>query len=153
MTQNYEICRGETTDIETIVQFQIAMAMESEGTALDREKVRKGVTSAMKDDSKGTYFVARRHGQAIGSMMLTLEWSDWNNGWYWWIQGVYVMPEHRQAGVFKAMYTYLKEAAKEQGIPEIRLYVDKTNIKAQNAYHKLGMQESHYMIFEDHINK
>ena len=83
---NLAITRGEACDIESIVRFQADMAMESEGTTLDREKLAKGVTAAINDESKGIYLVARAEGKAIGSLMLTREWSDWNNQWYWWIQ-------------------------------------------------------------------
>ena len=49
------ITRGEACDIDSIVQFQADMAMESEGCLLDREKVAKGVAAAMLDESKGVY--------------------------------------------------------------------------------------------------
>lgn len=39
---NYIITRGEAGDIDSIVQFQADMAMESEGCVLDKEKVTKG---------------------------------------------------------------------------------------------------------------
>ena len=113
---DYVIARGEICDIDSIIQFQADMAMESEGTTLDLEKVAKGVTAAMNDDSKGIYWVAKADGKAIGSLMLTREWSDWNNEWYWWIQSVYVVPEYRKHGIYKAMYSTLKEVAKENSI-------------------------------------
>ena len=83
---DYTIVRGEVDDIESIVQFQAKMAMESEGTTLNLEKVTKGVTAAMNDESKGIYWVAKVNGKVIGSLMVTREWNDWNNEWYWWIQ-------------------------------------------------------------------
>ncbi len=140
---DYTIVRGEVDDIESIVQFQAKMAMESEGTTLDLKKVTKGVTAAMNDESKGIYWVAKVNGKAIGSLMVTREWSDWNNEWYWWIQSVYVLPDYRKHGVYKAMYSTLKEVAKENKVSQIRLYVDKTNHPAQQVYQRLGMHESH----------
>ena len=89
------ITKGQTEDIEVIAQFQVDMAMESEGTLLDKDTVTKGVSAAMKDENKGVYYVARVAGKAVGSLMLTREWSDWNNGYYVWIQSVYVAPEYR----------------------------------------------------------
>ena len=80
-----EISIGTYNDIEAITGFQIAMALESEGTVLDPEKVHNGVTAVMEDESKGTYIVARIEGRPVASLMITREWSDWNNGWYWWI--------------------------------------------------------------------
>ena len=148
---NFEVSRGEVCDIDTIVQFQADMAMESEGCVLNKEKVTKGVTAAMLDDSKGIYWVAKYEGRTIGSLMITREWSDWNNEWYWWIQSVYVTPEYRKQGVYKAMYQKVKDAAKENNVSQIRLYADKTNLSAQKAYQSLGMHESHYLMFEEEI--
>ena len=148
---NFAVSRGEVCDIDSIVQFQADMAMESEGCVLDKEKVTKGVTAAMLDDSKGIYWVAKYEGRTIGSLMLTREWSDWNNEWYWWIQSVYVAPEYRRKGVYKAMYLKVKDAAKENNVSQIRLYADKTNLSAQKAYQSLGMHESHYLMFEEEI--
>ena len=146
------ITRGETSDIDAIVRFQADMAMESEGIMLDMCRLTSGVTSAMKDESKGTYLVARANGTPIGSLMLTREWSDWNNQWYWWIQSVYVMPEYRKKGVYKAMYATLKDMAQENGVSQIRLYADRTNLTAQQVYQRLGMRESHYLMFEETIS-
>lgn len=148
---NFEVSRGEVCDIDTIVQFQADMAMESEGCVLDKEKVTKGVTAAMLDDSKGIYWVAKYEGRIIGSLMITREWSDWNNEWYWWIQSVYVTPEYRKQGVYKAMYQKVKDAAKENNVSQIRLYADKTNLSAQKAYQSLGMHKSHYLMFEEDL--
>ena len=149
---DYTIARGEVDDIESIVQFQAKMAMESEGTTLDQVKVTKGVTAAMNDESKGIYWIAKVNGKAIGSLMVTREWSDWNNEWYWWIQSVYVLPEYRKHGVYKAMYSTLKEVARENKVSQIRLYVDKTNHPAQQVYQRLGMHESHYLMYEENLD-
>ena len=124
------------------------MALESEGTVLDVERVRKGVAAVMEDESKGTYIVARIEGRPVASLMITREWSDWNNGWYWWIQSVYVMPEHRGQGIFRAMYTKVIELANDQNIAQVRLYVDRHNTHAQKVYQKLGMEECHYLMYE-----
>lgn len=153
---DYVIVRGEVGDIESIVQFQADMAMESEGCVLDKERVTRGVTAAMLDESKGIYWVARIGETPVGSLMLTREWSDWNDWndeWYWWIQSVYVTPEHRRQGLYKAMYQKVKEAARESGVSQVRLYVDKTNRSAQEVYHRLGMHESHYLMFEESLNE
>ena len=144
-----EISTGAYNDIEAITGFQIAMALESEGTILDSERIHNGVTAVMEDDSKGTYIVARIKGRPVASLMITREWSDWNNGWYWWIQSVYVMPEHRGQGIFRAMYTTVIEMAKEQKIAHVRLYVDRHNTNAQKVYQKLGMEECNYLMYEN----
>ena len=142
------ITKGQIEDTENIAQFQVDMAMESEGTQLDKDIVTKGVSAAMADENKGLYYIARVDGKAVGSLMLTREWSDWNNGWYWWIQSVYVAPDYRRQGVYKSMYNAVCTDAKQQNIAQVRLYVDKTNTRGQEVYSSLGMQESHYLIYE-----
>ena len=142
------ITKGQIEDVENIAQFQVDMAMESEGTQLDKDIVTKGVSAAIADENKGLYYIARVDGKAVGSLMLTREWSDWNNGWYWWIQSVYVAPDYRRQGVYKSMYQAVCTDAKQQNIAQVRLYVDKTNTRGQEVYSSLGMQESHYLIYE-----
>lgn len=145
------ITRGQTEDIEAIAQFQVDMAMESEGTVLDRNTVTQGVSAAIYDENKGIYYVARVNGKAVASLMLTREWSDWNNGWYWWIQSVFVAPAYRQKGIYKSMYHTICTDAKQQGVRQVRLYVDKTNTRGQNVYASLGMHQSHYLIYETEL--
>ena len=84
-------------------------------------------------------------------MLVTKEWSDWNSCNYWWIQSVYVRPEFRGNGVFTALYQEVKRLAKESGSTSLRLYVDKDNEKAQYRYRKLGMEQSHYLMFEESL--
>ena len=148
----YEIAMGCALDIDSITQFQVDMALESEGAMLDHDKVLRGVTAAMNDSAKGSYLVARKGSEVVASLMITREWSDWNAEWYWWVQSVYVKPEYRKHGVYRAMYAALKEEAKANNVSQIRLYVDKTNFSAQKGYHQLGMKESHYLMFEENIN-
>ena len=142
---------GTKQDIETIARFQVDMARESEGTALDYTMVYNGVTAVMNDEAKGRYIIARVGDEAVGCLMLTREWSDWNNRWYWWVQSVYVRPEYRGRGIYRAMYDKVKAMASEQGVTQIRLYVDKTNIAAQRVYQNLGMEECHYLMYEEMI--
>lgn len=151
MKNKIEITIGTTADIETIAQFQINMAMESEGYKLNHEQIVRGVSAVMSDANKGTYFVARVDGIAVGSLLLTREWSDWNNCWYWWVQSVYVMPQYRGKGIYKAMYAHVKDMAREHGVSQVRLYVDKGNTRAQEVYKKLGMDECHYLMYEEVI--
>jgi len=143
-----DITTGTQTDIKEIAQFQVDMAMESENLALDIKIVMRGVKAVISDPRKGLYFVARDKDVAIASLMLTKEWSDWNNGWYWWIQSVYVRPEYRRQGIFTALYHAVEEAAQQENVSQIRLYVDKDNTRAQSTYQKLGMHESHYLMYE-----
>ena len=146
------IVKGTAPDAEVIAGFQLAMAEESEGTVLNLETVRRGVSAVLSDPAKGMYFVARNEdGTIMGSLLVTKEWSDWNDCDYWWIQSVYVRPEFRHQGVFKALYSEVRAQAQQAGSTYLRLYVDKENSPAQNTYRKLGMGECHYLMFEEKL--
>ena len=146
-----EISVGMAGDVEIIARFQVDMAMESEGLSLDHARVSRGVAAVVDDGCKGCYLVARIGGEAVGCLMLTREWSDWNSCWYWWVQSVYVVPAYRNRGVFKAMYNKVQEMAAIEGVRQIRLYVDKDNLAAQSVYGKLGMAECHYLMYEKEL--
>lgn len=152
MTHNWIVQRASLQEAATIAQFQVAMAAESEGTLLDYELVLRGVTQGLADEAKGTYFVARdEQGETIGSLFITREWSDWHCTWYWWIQSVFVRPEYRRQGVYRAMYAEVKARAKDAQVTCVRLYADRHNLPALTTYRSLGMQESHYLLFEEEI--
>ena len=151
MMSEYNISKAIAGDEAAIIGFQMAMAMETEGLALDKERVQQGVRAVMDDDSRGVYIVAKEGDTPVASLMVTREWSDWNNRWYWWVQSVYVMPQYRNKGVLRAMYSYVKELAREEDVTTVRLYGDRNNPRAQNAYGRLGMAECHYLMYEDDI--
>lgn len=146
---NPVIREARESDADIIADFNVRMALETENLALDRPTVRRGVRTALADRSKAIYFVAEMDGRVAGQLMITHEWSDWRNGDLWWIQSVYVHPDFRRAGVFKALYEHVQQAAREAGSVGIRLYVENDNRVAQQSYTKLGMSMTHYAIMEE----
>ncbi|HRY97896.1 MAG TPA: GNAT family N-acetyltransferase [Bacteroidales bacterium] len=136
-------------DAPAITAFQLAMAQETEGLELRSDTLAQGVSAVFDDPSKGTYFVAENGGLILSSLMVTPEWSDWRNGWVWWIQSVYVLPEWRGRGVYKAMYLHIQEQVLGRtDILGIRLYVDQRNTVAGKVYARLGMNGDHYALYE-----
>ncbi len=140
---------GLLFDVDTIAHFQINMASETENLQLDPLIVKNGVSAVLDDPSKGKYWLAEINGQVVGCLLTIPEWSDWRNGTVLWIHSVYVVPQFRKMGVFKTLYSYLKESVlRSKDLRGLRLYVDKSNQVAQNVYHELGMNQDHYQLFE-----
>ena len=136
-------------DISDIAQFNIAMAQETEERQLDPETIQSGVSDVIQNHAHGFYLIAERDQVAVGSLLITFEWSDWRNGTLWWIQSVYVKPEHRRTGVFKALYdAVIARAQAAKSVRGIRLYVEQENLDAQSVYQKLSMQKTPYQMFE-----
>lgn len=137
------------SDSSHIVEFQIAMAWETEQVQLHGPTVTKGVAAVFSDSSKGIYYVAEIDGKVTGSLLTTFEWSDWRNGTVLWIQSVYVRPEYRKRSIFSHLYKHVQKlVATNPDLRGIRLYADKTNISAHGVYEHLGMTAEHYQMFE-----
>jgi ribosomal protein S18 acetylase RimI-like enzyme len=136
-------------EIDIIADFQIRLAHETENIALDQDILSSGVKTLLKDPAKGIYYVAELDGKVIGCFLITYEWSDWRNGTIWWLQSVYVMPPYRRQGVFKEMYDHIiGSISGDPAITGLRLYVDKSNSRAQSVYQSMGMNGDHYTVFE-----
>ncbi len=136
-------------DVETLVAFNRAMAAETEGVALDVERLRAGTEAVFDDPSRGFYRIAEVDGRAAGMLLVTREWSDWRNGDFWWIQSVYVDPRFRRRGVYRAMHEQvMREARAAAGVRGVRLYVERENHRAQETYRALGMSPSNYDMYE-----
>jgi GNAT superfamily N-acetyltransferase len=81
--------------------------------------------------------------------MITTEWSDWRNGWFWWVQSVYVRPEARRRGVFRALFEHVEGLARQDpGVIGLRLYVENGNRAAQETYAWVGMRPAGYFVLE-----
>ncbi|HYH06055.1 MAG TPA: GNAT family N-acetyltransferase [Thermoanaerobaculia bacterium] len=149
MTSEIEYREATPADAPSIVEFQLAMARETEELELDRDILTQGVDAVFANASLGRYFVASSAGRVVASLMITYEWSDWRNGNVWWIQSVYVIPEFRRRGVYAGLYAHVRAMVEETtAIRGIRLYVDERNRGAQEVYARLGMNGEHYRVFE-----
>ena len=143
------ICKATKADIDALIIFQQAMALETESIELDSEILRQGINALYDDPSRGKYIVISLDGVLAGCLMLTYEWSDWRNGTVLWIQSVYIEPQHRGKGLYKLLYNFVKnEVSSDNSLKGIRLYVDKRNTTAQKVYETLGMNGEHYQVYE-----
>ncbi|MGC6466622.1 MAG: GNAT family N-acetyltransferase [Akkermansiaceae bacterium] len=137
-------------DADNLIRFNRAMARETENKELIEEVITSGVKNLLETPHHGFYVIAEVSEEVVGSLMVTTEWSDWRNGLFWWIQSVYVLPDHRRKGIYRRLYEFVKERALEdQSICGFRLYVEKENLTAQKTYESLGMGEAGYKIYEE----
>ncbi len=153
MSENIKIRIAEEKDASALIEFNQAMALETEGKKLEPEKIEKGVKAVFQDEKKGFYVVAENeNSEIIGGLMVTFEWSDWRNSWFWWIQSVYILPEGRGKRIYSQLYDFVKSEANQNGnVCGFRLYVETENKHAQKVYEKVGMEISHYLMFGEEI--
>jgi len=148
------IRNASIADAPLIADFNSAMALETEDRVLDPNLINPGVAAVLADGNKGHYWIAEREGRPIGQIMVTHEWSDWRNGFMWWIQSVYVTQDARRAGVFLGLYRHVESLAKNDSLCcGIRLYVEQDNERAQNTYLAVGMVDPGYRVMETDFRK
>jgi GNAT superfamily N-acetyltransferase len=136
-------------DWEIIADYNSCLAMETENKQLDPSTIIEGVQTLLTNPQHGRYFVACVGDRIVGQLMHTREWSDWRNGEIWWLQSVYVHPEYRRSGVFRALFRHLEKLAESTPhVIGLRLYAEEHNFKAFEAYHSLGLANAGYVVME-----
>ncbi len=138
-------------DLDTLVDFNARLALESENKVLDRQILARGVAAALAEPDRLRYWVAvDGSGAVVGQAAITREWSDWRAGWIWWFQSVYVHPDHRGRGTFRALHNEIRTTARSSpDVIGLRLYVEVSNDRAQKVYQSLGMKPGGYDVYEE----
>jgi len=148
-----KVRQAQSSDAEIIAEFNLRMALETEQRRLDPGRVQAGVTALLSDPGKGTYFLAEarsaNRSSIAGQLLITYEWSDWRNGNFWWIQSVFVAEPFRGQGVFRALFSHVRDlAAATEDVCGLRLYMDSQNSSARQTYERLGLKRTNYEVFE-----
>ena len=152
------IREARADDLDVIIEFNARLAHESEGKTLDRDVLARGVRMALADSDRLRYWVAEVEDDSedpaatwvIGQAAVTREWSDWRAGWIWWFQSVYVHPDYRGRGVFRAIHDQIRVLARQaEGVIGLRLYVESNNDQAKRVYRSLGMEPGGYDVYEE----
>jgi GNAT superfamily N-acetyltransferase len=139
-------------DRDLIVEFNLRLATETEGKSLDPVVLARGVTRALTEPDRLRYWVVEPEGvgPVVGQCAVSREWSDWRDGWIWWFQSVYIHPDWRRLGLFRALHRHVRELALASGdVIGLRLYVETENHRAQKTYAALGMNPGGYHVLEE----
>lgn len=147
MSSHVKVRKAGIDDLDVIVDFIAEEAREAEGRSQSRKTLESGIGKALRDDSIANYWLlVDRSEIPIGCTSVTKEWSDWNAGYYWWIQSMYIAPSHRGKGYLSILIDSITSAARAQKCLELRLYVHTANRAAVRAYEKAGFGGSPYRI-------
>ena len=119
-----EVRKADITDLDIIIANNVEMAQETENKTLDKSTISHGVEEVLHNPNLGWYYLAEIDRHNAGQLMITREWSDWRNGYFWWIQSVFVHKTHREKGVYNSLHKHVVARAKKMGVVGLRLYVD-----------------------------
>lgn len=148
MTTEFRIQTANASHIDVITDFNCRLALETEDRVLNRETVREGVRRGLELQPEVQYFLVLAAEAVVGQIMVTREWSDWRNGWIWWLQSLYVPADFRRQGIFRLLLNHVKSAALAQSAACIRLYVERDNKSAIEAYHRQKFRDAGYQVME-----
>ena len=138
---------AEFGDLDILVHFTTQEAFEAEGIKKNTDMLREGIRAALENDKIARYWIlVDETNNPIGSGSIIREWSDWNAGWYWWIQSMYVSQEYRGQGLMNLLLSSIRSSMELEGALELRLYVHNENKGAIKAYQKAGFSKSKYEI-------
>lgn len=144
-----QIRKAEQKDMEILVDFNNRLALETENRPLDLPRLRASMQAILDDERKGVYLLACDGEEVLGQIMYVFEWSTWRNANFMWLTDLYVPPQHRKRGVFKALFRAVMDFYhSREDIIGLRFYVDKTNTAVVPLYKKVGWKESNYNLWE-----
>ncbi len=145
----FHIRKAEQKDLDTLVEFNRCIALETENRKLDLPRLRKSMQAILDDERKGVYLLACDGEKVVGQIMYVFEWSTWRNANFMWITDLYVLPQDRQRGVFKALRKAVMDFYHSRpDVIGLRFYVDKANTSVVPLYKKIGWKESNYNLWE-----
>ena len=102
-------------DSDVIVEFACKLALDTENYILDRPLVKSGIDNCIQDPKIGYYCLAWDENdpekKSLGYIMVTPTFDFALGGLVHWIGSVYVLAEARKKGVFRALYSHVKEIA------------------------------------------
>ena len=142
----YVIRPAVPADSDTLVAFTLSEALDSERRTLSRADVQRGIAGAFAEPPKARYWVTEAGQTVVACASIVTEWSNFRGGDYWWIQSLYILPEHRGRGLVDIVLRHLVEQAKSGGAIDLRLYGYNTNARALRAYQRFGFREAPYLI-------
>lgn len=142
------IRRATLNDAPILAYNTVAMAFESCGERILNDTALNGVQNLLQKPDRGFCIVAEHNRVIIGSLIIVYEWSDWYNGEHWWIHSVFVTPQYRKQGVYRAMYAFIQDEMKRSpSARHLKLTVEKTNTVARRSYESLGMEEASVAVY------
>jgi ribosomal protein S18 acetylase RimI-like enzyme len=144
---DYRIRPASAADVDTIIEFTLHEAREAEGLVQDRAVVERGVRGAFEIPPRSTYWVVETtDGRVVASTSIVTEWSDFHGGAYWWVQSLFILPQHRGGGLVQRIMDHLAAIATAAGALDLRLYAHSANERAVRAYKNSGFSVAPYTI-------
>ena len=147
MTARIVARRARDADCAELIEMYASAPLMAGGGR--RDMLKAGLRALLADPALGFLVVAEAQRRIVGMLRVCYEWSPYRNGMMWWIENVYVKPEWRRKGVYKAMHAHVLAATHDDPHARgLRLYTEEDNHAARRAYQNVGMRGRMVEFFE-----
>ncbi len=126
-------------DQEAIIHLLLAQLHEH-GMTIQATEIAAAVEGVFYRPERGSLFVATMQGIIIGVAYLSFTWTLEHGGKTAWLEELYVVPEHRDEGIGRALLTVVCDHAVAQGCAAVDLEVDTTHQRAAHLYARQGFR-------------
>lgn len=133
------IAPAERADAEVLLSLLGAQLSEHHIT-LDGARLREAIDGVFADPTRGLFLLARVGRETIGVAYLSFIWALEHGGKGLWLEELYVVPAHRQAGVGTKLLEAILRQARQQGCAAIDLEVEADHQRAANLYQRHGFE-------------
>ena len=141
----FKVRNANLDNLDKLVEFVVAEANEAEGIVKSPDIVLNGIKVGLENPDIARYWIIENENEnPVGSVSVVKEWSDWNSGFYWWIQSMFILPAYRGMKLMEALLKEVQSAAQNENAIELRLYIHKDNTRAIKAYQKAGFSDADY---------
>jgi len=132
---------AQLSDVDTPVAL-MREYYEFDRLPFDAQIARQTLTTLIQDDALGYMWLIQVGAQAVGYVVLTLDYSLEYRGRGAYVDELYLQEAFRGQGIGAQALGFVEEVARSLGLHALHLEVDRHNTRAQAVYRKAG--------FEDH---
>lgn len=111
---------------------------EFEEIASEQDATARTLTPLLQHGDAGRVWLIERAGATIGYIALCFGYSIELGGRDAFIDEMYILEEHRGAGVGKTVLAEIQSRARDSGVKALHLEVDRSNDRAKKLYRALG---------------
>ena len=112
--------RADKGDLKTLIRFAREEASEAEGLQTAPEALRAGIEAALDDEGSALCWVLADQHWPASAPCPPCARNDWNAGYYWWVQSLFVEGEHRGTGAARLEAREGRSEMAEEEKPDAR---------------------------------
>lgn len=127
-------------DVESLSALHnlLSRQLDEHHIQVTADDLKKAIAAVLDDEKLGFLLVARRAGEVVGVVYVSLNWSLEHGGRSAWLEELYVIPQWRNQGIGEKLLLKVMQQANDLGCMAIDVEVDMSHARAENLYRRVG---------------